>query len=311
MSPDRTPAGGSEPPPSAPSGVPAYLVAPLADSTRRAYNGALRRLDAALAGRPLTDDTLAEHVAELHAAGKAPASVKTVVAAVRFRAKAQGIAAPVGPLTARAMADIRRHGRARGRGQVQGVDWAQADAAAEAAAKEAQTDGENWKDRRKRRAGLRDAALIAVASDAMLRVFEIVALDVDDIAGQDDGTARLRVYGRKTTGTEPEGGGAPRFLRRSTWRRVTAWLEETGLDQGPLFRRVSRSGQVGDGPLAPHSVRKIVRDRCVAAGIQGRISGHSLRLGAAQSLAQVDAVACLRPDGNPEQGPPDENRVMD
>ena len=44
--------------------------ASLSPNTRRAYSGALRRLDAWLAGRPLEDATLAAYVAELHDQGR-------------------------------------------------------------------------------------------------------------------------------------------------------------------------------------------------------------------------------------------------
>ena len=54
--------------------------ASLSPNTRRAYAGALRRLDAWLAGRPLEDATLAAYVAELHDQGRAPASAATAVA---------------------------------------------------------------------------------------------------------------------------------------------------------------------------------------------------------------------------------------
>ncbi len=40
---------------------------------------------------------------------------------------------------------------------------------------------------------------------------------------------------------------------------------------------------------AGQSVRQIVKDRAQAAGIAGRISGHSLRVGTAQSLAREGA----------------------
>ena len=43
-------------------------------NTRRAYRAALARLDRFLAGRALTDATLAAHVRALAAAGMAPAS---------------------------------------------------------------------------------------------------------------------------------------------------------------------------------------------------------------------------------------------
>ena len=61
--------------------------ASLAANIRRAYAGALRRLDAWLDGRPLEDATLAAYLAELHDLGRAPASASTAVAAACFRAR--------------------------------------------------------------------------------------------------------------------------------------------------------------------------------------------------------------------------------
>ena len=59
--------------------------ASLSDNTRRAYAGALRRLDAWLDGRRLDDADLAAYLAELHDAGRAPATAALVVAAASFR----------------------------------------------------------------------------------------------------------------------------------------------------------------------------------------------------------------------------------
>ena len=43
------------------------------------------------------------------------------------------------------------------------------------------------------------------------------------------------------------------------------------------------------GQLSARSVRRIITARCSAAGVEGRISGHSLRVGSAQSLAAAGA----------------------
>ena len=53
-------------------------------NTRRAYAGALRRLDAGLAGRPLDDVSLAAYIAELHDGGRASSSAAMAVAAACF-----------------------------------------------------------------------------------------------------------------------------------------------------------------------------------------------------------------------------------
>ncbi|MCY4506426.1 MAG: hypothetical protein OXG35_05645, partial [Acidobacteria bacterium] len=55
--------------------------ASISPNTRRAYSGALRRLDAWLDGRPLEDAILAAYLGELHDQGRAPASAATSVAA--------------------------------------------------------------------------------------------------------------------------------------------------------------------------------------------------------------------------------------
>ena len=204
------------------------------------------------------------------------------VAALRFRARHGGAPDPVGPLSERVLAGFRRSGAGRGRGQVTGVGWAQSDAAAALSA-------------RGGLAGLRDAALIAVASDALLRVSELVALEVGDI---DWGTSTVTVRRSKT---DQEGEGAVLYLGQPTLRRVRAWLEASGLDpqspslDGPLFRPVTKSGLVGTAALSARSVRRIIQARAEAAGVGpenpslGRVSGHSLRVGAAQSLAQAGA----------------------
>ena len=68
-------------------------------------------------------------------------------------------------------------------------------------------------------AGLRDAALLAVASDGLLRVSEIAALDVGDVQAEADGSGRLLVGESKT---DQEGQGAVLYLGALTVQRVNA-----------------------------------------------------------------------------------------
>ena len=70
------------------------VEASVSPNTRRAYAGALRRLDAWLAGRELDDVALAAYLAELHDAGRASSSASMAVAAACFRAKLAGQPAP-------------------------------------------------------------------------------------------------------------------------------------------------------------------------------------------------------------------------
>ena len=183
----------------APSAAVAGLVAAsIAENTKRTYEAALKRLDATLEGQDLTDAGLAVYLASLHAAGLSPAVASMAVASVKFRCRLQGLASPVGPATDRVLAGLRREGK--GRGQVDGVRFSEVDAAAAVA-------------------GLRDAALLAVASDGLLRVSEVAALDVGDVQAEADGSGRLFVGASKT---DQEGRGAVLYLGALTVSRVNA-----------------------------------------------------------------------------------------
>ncbi|WP_436291807.1 site-specific integrase [Variovorax sp. LjRoot178] len=60
---------------------------------------------------------------------------------------------------------------------------------------------------------------------------------------------------------------------------MDAWLEASGITEGPIFRRILKGGKVLDEALDPTAVRKIVKRRCIQAGLPGDFSAHSLRSG--------------------------------
>ena len=246
------------------------VQASISANTKRAYRAALRRFDKAIGENPVTDTLVANYLAALYDDQKSPATCSQVVAALKFRAKLQDLPPPVGSRTNRVLAGIRRQGRERGRGQASGVNFSQAEAAAAIAAGEGSIQG------------LRDAAIISVMSDGLLRVSELVALLVEDLAFVPDG-GRLTIRHSKT---DQEGTGVVLYLGPPTMNRVKAWLETAKITCGALFRRLYRGGNVG-GPkrLSTASVRQIIKRRCTAAGMKGLISGHSLRVGGAESLA--------------------------
>ena len=88
--------------------------ASVSDNTRRAYAGALRRLDAWLAGLRLDDAALAAYLGALHDAGRAPATAAMVVAAASFRARLAGTTPPAQTTTGRVLAGYRRTAADRG-----------------------------------------------------------------------------------------------------------------------------------------------------------------------------------------------------
>ena len=183
-SPELPAAAGFAPIPAALEATARDLAAAsISKNTRRAYAGALGRIDAWRAdhGIRADDAAIAAYLAALAKAGKSPAAASVLVAALRFRAKLAGGGDPIGPASARVLAGFRREASDRGTGQVAGVRWEQADAAAAVAAS---GDGTV--------AGLRDAAILAVMSDAMLRVSEAARLDVTDLEAEGENTITVR-----------------------------------------------------------------------------------------------------------------------
>ena len=243
--------------------------ASMSENTRRMYGVALRGFDQS--GHPETDAGVASYLGDLYEEGLSAACAAMAVAALRFRAKHTGRPSPVGAASERVLAGFRRLASERGRGRVTGVRWEQADRAAELA------EGTGTL------AGLRDAAIVAVASDALLRVSDVEALDIEDV-----NLAEQTVLIRRSK-TDQEGEGVVQFLGESTVARVRTWLLDAGLTAGPLFRPLYKSGKLREGRLTERSIRRIIIQRARDAGVEGRISGHSLRVGSAQSLATAGA----------------------
>ena len=155
--------------------------------------------------------------------------------------------------------------------QVAAIRWGDADRICEQAAAEGTL------------AGRRDAAAIAVMSDALLRIGEAAALRVDDVAGR-----VLTIRSSKTT-LEP----VQLPLGPPTVDRIRAWISgasAAGIDmsRGPLLRAVSTGGTFG-APWQPAQLRRMIARRAEAIGIVGA-SGHSLRIGSAQSALLAGAT---------------------
>ena len=150
----------------------------LADNTRRSYLGALRRLACFGIDAPgdLVDETLSGAIRSMTSDGYAFGTI--AVAAARWVARTLGRVDPCGP---RSRAAQRKSARQAAPQQTAvPLVWGDADTAAQIAA--ADNTG----------AGLRDAAIIAVMSDAMLRRSEAAALMWSDLDIDSDGVRHPR-----------------------------------------------------------------------------------------------------------------------
>ena len=264
-------------------------------NTRRAYSKAIERFLVELDGRPVNDITTSAYLAGMMDDGYAPSTIRQAAAAVGAWARATNTPDPRGSLTQQTLRGAVRANRKNGRGQVDPLDRHDMELAARKAA------------RSKTTAGLRDCAVLRVMSDGLLRVSELAALQVEDVLREADGSGRIVIRQSKV---DQEAKGSVLYLGKPTMKAIDAWLaaareQRDDYTTGPLFRRVSRTGVViGCAPLSANAVRAVIRRRAADAGIEGRISGHSLRVGMAQTLVANGAgLAELRQAGRWRDAP--------
>ena len=246
------------------------IKASLSENTLKTYQRVLHKLETWLSGRPLTDVLLASYITELHTDEKSPATIAQVVAAVKWQLKHQSQEAVNLPITQATLAGIRRDGKDRGRGQVDGLIWQDVERICLLAEMENSLTG------------LRDAAMIRLMSDCLLRISEVVAVNVADL-----GEKTLTV---RTSKTDQEGTGESLYICEKTRQLLKRYTEEAGITEGAVFRRIRFGGHLQQERLHPHSARRIIKKRASDAGVEGFISGHSLRVGSAVSLAQAGAT---------------------
>jgi site-specific recombinase XerD len=149
--------------------------------------------------------------------------------------------------------------------------------------------------------GLRDRALLLVGFAGAFRRSELVAIAFEDLQLGADG---LRVLVRRSkTDQEGEGRtvGIPRGGDACPVSALHAWLVASAIDAGPIFREVTKAGQLGAQALSGRSVARIVKRAAAAAGLDpDNLAGHSLRAGLATSAAQAGATerAIMRQTGH-------------
>ena len=137
----------------------------------------------------------------------------------------------------------------------------------------------------------RDRALLLLGFAGAMRRSELVGLDVTDISENEDGLV-VRIRWSKTDQEgQGEKVGIPYGSHRETCpvRSVKAWLRDSGITEGALFRAVNRHGQMQPDRLGDRTVARVVKRALVAAGKDqetvGNFSGHSLRAGLATAAA--------------------------
>ena len=248
-------------------------------NTVRAYAGALRRFRAwsnDTAIDQVTDAMLADYVTHLRNEGKSPSTIQIAVSAVNYAARYAGVSMPADVATKETLRAVRvndaltrsQGGESHRRGQVTGLTWR--DVARVCGFAEASGGI----------AGLRDSAMIQLMSDCLLRVSEVVAVNCSHLR-------RSALYIPRSK-TDQMGEGKSLYVTQETRRAIKKYRERAGIERGALFRRIRRGGVVTNERLTAGSARRRIKHWAEIAGFQG-VSGHSMRVGSAVSLAQKQA----------------------
>ena len=242
-------------------------------NTRRAYLGALRRLDAWRGAAPVDDARLAAYLGAIFEAGRAPATAALAVAAVRFRAKLAGQPDPAGEATARVLGGYRRTAADRGRGQAAPLR-ADGLAAILATAERPRTDGRGVEAHTTaHRRGRTDAVIASLLFMGGLRRAEVSALEWRDVSAATDGDGMLIAVRQSKTNQEADAGDV-RYLKNGAARAIRT-LRADRPDAAPTDRVVG---------LSPVQIQRRFTAAARDAGIEARVTAHSGRVGLASEL---------------------------
>ena len=241
--------------------------------------------------REVTSEQINGYLAHLHLKQKSPASIAAALSAIKFLSKHTGT--PIDFLPAdTTLKGIKRNieAQARGRGQATGikVDDAMTMATiADSAAHTAPTGSKETSAKAKIRQA-RDAAIIRTMSNGLLRISEVGQIHCEHISTRENGSGTLLIPRSKT---DQEAEGREVYLQKRTIKAIEKYQRLSGVIEGPLFRRVYQNCKMGKGALGATAIRNMIKDVAQKAEIDVTgISGHSFRVGTAQSLVEGKAT---------------------
>ncbi len=138
--------------------------------------------------------------------------------------------------------------------------------------------------------GIRDRALLLTAYDSMCRRSELVSLRVSDVViDPENKTVKIKLRRSKT---DQDGFGRWLHLGNDSQKAIIEWIKASGVSHGMLLRGVSRGEKITEGLSAAQINRiykRIASNSKVDQSMVRHISGHSMRVGAAQDLLKSGA----------------------
>lgn len=266
----------SSPSPAPPAAVRDFLNNSISGATKRAYAADIRHFEAWGGSIPAMPDLIANYIAELAATYKAA----TIARKLALLAKAHRAVGAGDPCKAEIVkSTFRGIRRAMGTSQREARPILKEDLFSML-----ERMGDSPKD-------IRDKALLLLGFAGAFRRSELVGLDIADIEHVQQGL----VIALRRSKTDQEGRGRKIGIPfgRTRWcpvKHLTDWLDQAGIEVGPIFRAVDRHGHIADQRLSGEAVSVIVKRRAEAAGFDPEpYSGHSLRAGLATSAAMAGA----------------------
>ena len=134
----------------------------------------------------------------------------------------------------------------------------------------------------------RDAAIIRTMSNGLLRISEVGAILCEHITTTDNGSGALLIPRSKT---DQEAEGKEVYLQKRTIKAIEKYQRLSGVSVGPLFRRIYQNCKMGNAALGITAVRDMIKDVARKAQIDVTgVSGHSFRVGTAQTLVENKAT---------------------
>lgn len=229
--------------------------------TKRQYKSDLLQFEEWRRGREITKTLVEAYAAELQGGGYAPNTINQRLAAIRWYARkvtdlSMDYVGRENPQAARValVKDVKGERPERGRH----IDPSELSALLRACIQD-----------KNRAAGIRDAALFALAWSTGLRRDEISRIELEHMTPSEDGID-IAVLGK---------GNKIRtaYINDGALDALQDWLKIRGNDPGRLFQNVNKSGKVTGGKLSGEALRKLLWKRSLQAGLAQEITWHDFR----------------------------------
>lgn len=252
-----------------------YAKASRSPATLRAYESDWRAFTTWCGERDLTPLPAAPSVVAVFAGSEAdrginPRTIQRRVSAIAYFHRQAGEVPPASAPGSGRLVEVlagirRRHGRPRVRKR-----------AADASALRHMLDTIKGDDLR----SLRDRAILAIGMSAALRRSEIVAFAVDHVRLVPQGLELVIVRSKTDQDREGQLVAVPEGQRIRPKRLLLDWMASAAHVDGPLFRKLTRRGDLTESAMSDRAVARLVKTAAGKAGYDpSEYGGHSLRAG--------------------------------